>query len=167
MRVPNLRSVAAGILGAWLVVVVVGPSPARAQCGMMGGGGGGGHNHGAMQTSRAPKPTASEKKLRKSIDQVLADETGRALLADALLEDQAFMESLLKRMAAIPEWRAMASGQLAAPAPAVTGGNGSPAVPSAPLATYVCPMHADVTASAPGDCPKCGMALVRRDARRD
>lgn len=26
--------------------------------------------------------------------------------------------------------------------------------------TYTCPMHSDVTASAPGACPKCGMALV-------
>jgi multidrug efflux pump subunit AcrA (membrane-fusion protein) len=29
---------------------------------------------------------------------------------------------------------------------------------------YVCPMHGEVTASAPGDCPICGMALERTDA---
>ncbi len=26
--------------------------------------------------------------------------------------------------------------------------------------TYTCPMHADVVQDHPGDCPKCGMALV-------
>jgi len=26
--------------------------------------------------------------------------------------------------------------------------------------TYVCPMHPEVTSDKPGDCPKCGMALV-------
>jgi hypothetical protein len=26
--------------------------------------------------------------------------------------------------------------------------------------TYVCPMHPDVTSSAPGVCPKCNMKLV-------
>jgi len=26
--------------------------------------------------------------------------------------------------------------------------------------TYTCPMHADVLQNHPGDCPKCGMALV-------
>ncbi|HEY0988685.1 MAG TPA: heavy metal-binding domain-containing protein [Kofleriaceae bacterium] len=29
---------------------------------------------------------------------------------------------------------------------------------------YVCPMHSEVTASAPGDCPICGMALEEVDA---
>lgn len=29
----------------------------------------------------------------------------------------------------------------------------------APAASYVCPMHADVTASKAGKCSKCGMAL--------
>jgi hypothetical protein len=27
-------------------------------------------------------------------------------------------------------------------------------------ASYTCPMHHDVVSSQPGDCPKCGMALV-------
>jgi predicted Zn-ribbon and HTH transcriptional regulator len=31
-----------------------------------------------------------------------------------------------------------------------------------PAATYVCPMHADVTASEPGRCPKCKMKLVQK-----
>ena len=29
-------------------------------------------------------------------------------------------------------------------------------------ATYACPMHRKVTASEPGKCPKCGMALVKK-----
>jgi rubrerythrin len=28
---------------------------------------------------------------------------------------------------------------------------------------YVCPMHPEVRSSAPGRCPKCGMALEQRD----
>lgn len=31
--------------------------------------------------------------------------------------------------------------------------------------TYVCPMHADVRQPGPGQCPKCGMALVPEGAR--
>ena len=29
-------------------------------------------------------------------------------------------------------------------------------------ATYTCPMHPEVTSDKPGQCPKCGMALVRK-----
>ncbi|TNE89984.1 MAG: hypothetical protein EP330_09875 [Deltaproteobacteria bacterium] len=29
---------------------------------------------------------------------------------------------------------------------------------------YACPMHLDVTAHEPGDCSKCGMALVQQEA---
>ncbi len=150
-----------GILAAPIASV----APAGAQCGMNMGGGG--HDHSAMQGSHAAKPSGSEKKLAQSIDRVLSDERGRAMLADALLNDRAFMEALVQRLAAIPEWRAMAVRQLAGPAPTVTGGSNTPGAPSAPTATYVCPMHADVTSSSPGDCPKCGMALVRKDARRE
>lgn len=28
---------------------------------------------------------------------------------------------------------------------------------------YTCPMHPEVTASEPGDCPKCGMDLVKTE----
>ncbi len=28
---------------------------------------------------------------------------------------------------------------------------------------YTCPMHPEVTASEPGDCPKCGMDLVKME----
>ncbi|AKM78249.1 MAG: Copper-translocating P-type ATPase [Candidatus Wolfebacteria bacterium GW2011_GWE1_48_7] len=31
-----------------------------------------------------------------------------------------------------------------------------------PVIEYTCPMHADITAENPGNCPKCGMALVLR-----
>lgn len=27
---------------------------------------------------------------------------------------------------------------------------------------YVCPMHPEVTSDKPGNCPKCGMALVKK-----
>lgn len=37
-----------------------------------------------------------------------------------------------------------------------------PAETAAPTAaTYACPMHPDVTATQPGNCPKCGMALEK------
>jgi hypothetical protein len=51
----------------------------------------------------------------------------------------------------------------------VGAGCGSSSGKSAPAATpptatksYTCPMHADVVKSAPGSCPKCGMALVEK-----
>lgn len=28
--------------------------------------------------------------------------------------------------------------------------------------TYTCPMHPEVTADKPGNCPKCGMKLVKK-----
>src|SRR6185369_13900516 len=34
------------------------------------------------------------------------------------------------------------------------------AEPAVPGATYTCPMHPEILQKAPGDCPKCGMALV-------
>jgi hypothetical protein len=34
---------------------------------------------------------------------------------------------------------------------------------TAEQAVYVCPMHPEVAATAPGTCPKCGMALVRSE----
>ena len=147
-----------------LAALVAGVSPAGAQCGMNMGGG---QDHSAMHGSRAAKPAGSEKKMRQSIDRVLSDERGRALLADALLNDRAFMEALVQRLAAIPEWRAMASRQLSVPTPSGADGTDSRVAPNSTSVVYVCPMHADVTASAPGDCPKCGMALVRRESRRE
>jgi hypothetical protein len=38
----------------------------------------------------------------------------------------------------------------------------APVPSSAPLGAYVCPMHPEVSAAAPGRCSKCGMQLVPR-----
>lgn len=51
------------------------------------------------------------------------------------------------------EWRTRDSGH--------TKGHAANFVASEPNALiYICPMHADVTSSKPGTCPKCGMKLV-------
>src|SRR5688572_25097228 len=39
---------------------------------------------------------------------------------------------------------------------------GGPHAESAEHATYYCPMHPSVTSDEPGNCPICGMRLVRR-----
>lgn len=165
MRVPSLHATGVIVLGGLLVALVMSPAPTLAQCSMMGGGGG--HDHAAMQKSRDAKPTGADRKLRQSIDRLLTDERGRSLLTDALLEDRAFMESLVRRLALVPELRAMASQQLAAPFPAGERRTDAPGGPAVAEAVFACPMHPDVTSSQPGDCPRCGMALVRRDARRE
>jgi hypothetical protein len=36
---------------------------------------------------------------------------------------------------------------------------------SAAAAAYICPMHSGVRQSAPGKCPRCGMALVPENTR--
>jgi len=33
------------------------------------------------------------------------------------------------------------------------------------VADYTCPMHSDVHSDKPGKCPKCGMALVKKEAK--
>jgi hypothetical protein len=38
-------------------------------------------------------------------------------------------------------------------------GQSEQAAPPAQAATYVCPMHPEVTDDKPGQCPKCGMKL--------
>lgn len=164
MRIMGRCFATAVFVTGLLATLATVPSPVSAQCGMMGGGG---HDHSAMQGNKTSKPSGSEKKLRQSIDRVLSDERGRALLSDALLNDRAFMESLIQRLSAIPEWRAMAKRQLSSPElPGPTGAERR-LTPNSDAVTYACPMHADVTASGPGDCPKCGMALVRKDSTHD
>ena len=40
---------------------------------------------------------------------------------------------------------------------------GPAASPSSAAAVYTCPMHPEVTSDTPGTCPKCGMALVKKN----
>jgi hypothetical protein len=53
---------------------------------------------------------------------------------------------------------------LAAVAGGLLIGRRSAPVPAAADAPYLCPMHREVRAGAPGSCPICGMALERREA---
>jgi hypothetical protein len=147
----------AGLLAMMAVLagLTISPRPVLAQCAMMGSGGG--HDHPGNEP--AAKATAADRKLQKSIDLLLGDQRGRALLQDALLADQEFMRSFIMALTGIPEWRALAAEGLAA-APAEGGSPARPAV-AQPAAQYSCPMHPDVTSATAGQCPKCGMKLER------
>ncbi len=145
-----------------LAAIVAAPRPAAAQCTMMGGGGG--HDHSAMHGRDSRKPSGSQKKLQQSIDRLLSDDEGRAMLADALLNDRAFMKGLLQRVATIPEWNPIPARPLAPGSPGDSLESAAPVAPPAAAELYVCPMHSDVTSSKPGACPKCGMTLVRTTA---
>jgi hypothetical protein len=143
-----------GVLVGFAIV----PRPALAQWGTTGGGGG--HDH--SRNEPAAKAPAADRKLQKSIDLLLGDKRGRALLEDALLADREFMRSFIKLLTGIPEWRALAAQGLKA----TPMGGGSPARPAdaRPAVQYACPMHPDVTSSTAGQCPKCGMKLERAAA---
>ena len=149
--------IAALVLMSMLLVFTIAPRPASAQCAGMGGGG---HDHSATRAQETKKSSGSPKKLQQSIDRLLADDQGRAMLADALIDDQGFVEDFIRRMAAIPAWRSMAAQQLGSGAPGVSESAPKPALQGASL--YVCPMHPEVTSATAGDCPKCGMKLERR-----
>ena len=160
------RTIGWTLLGSTMafVLMLALPHSAAAQCSMPGMGGGG-HDHSAMKDQASKKPSASERKLQRSIDRVLSDETGRARLLDALMSDRTFIVSFIQHLAAIPEWKSLAVRQLSGPAPAAVNEIGSRVRPGNTSVVYVCPMHPDVTSSSPGDCPKCGMALVRKESR--
>ena len=151
------------LAGMWmtmavLVALALAPRLATAQCGMMGGGGG--HDHSATQARDSRKVSGAQKKQQQSIDRLLSDEQGRTLLASALLNDRVFVQDFIQRLAAIPEWRALAAQQFG-PGPA-GGAQGAPRPTPQGALAYVCPMHPDVTSATPADCPKCGMKLERR-----
>jgi hypothetical protein len=148
-----------------IAVLIVGPpsfagvsaAPVAAQCPMMSGSGG--HDHGGGHETHAKQHTASAKKQQASADRLLADDQGRAVLMDAVLSDREFLRSLVARMIAVPEYHALLSQSLAdatTPRPAAASDDPAP--------VYVCPMHPEVTASKPGNCPKCGMELARQTA---
>ncbi len=153
---------------SWMWVSVVAAvlllaPPALGQCGMMGGSSG--HSHGGESGSRADR---AEKKQRDTIARLLSQERSRALLLEMALEHPAFMRALIGRLPEAPEWRALAVQALAvAPvASAAADTSGAPiraAVQEEPV--YACPMHPEVTARAPGTCPKCGMTLERVPGR--
>jgi len=140
-----------------LVALAAAPRPVAAQNPMTGGGG---HDPSAMRAQDVKKTSIAQKKLQQSIDRLLSDEQGRAMLASAMLNDRAFVMDFIQRLAAVPAWRAMAIRQLG---PGSPGGPESASKPeSRTVSLYVCPMHPDVTSATPGDCPKCGMKLERR-----
>ncbi|HET7505555.1 MAG TPA: heavy metal-binding domain-containing protein [Kofleriaceae bacterium] len=59
---------------------------------------------------------------------------------------------------------AVAAGAVGMAVVVSRGGVGGPGSPDAAAhRRYVCPMHSEVTSSAPGDCPICGMALEEAD----
>ena len=161
MRVLSRFVVVLVLVTAVVAALSAGPVPAGAQCSMMGGGSGG-HDHGAMQGSQSTKPSGSDKKIQQNIDKLMSDARGRDLLIEAILNDRAFMESLLQQLAGMPGSKELGLQQPAAPDSASSKLSETRVAPGSPAAVYTCPMHPDVTSSRAGDCPKCGMALVRR-----
>jgi hypothetical protein len=141
--------------------------PAAAQCGMPGMSGGGHEQH-------AKSVPQSEGKTRKSVERLLGDERSRAVIADMLLADAAFMREFVPRIAAAPEWRALLAARMGpttvgvAPAPADSAARVNPAPPArAAQLVYSCPMHPEARSDHPGNCPKCGMTLVRKQGAAD
>lgn len=159
-RTIAIAAVTTGILTAALFGAV----PAHAQCAMMSGGG---HGSTASHGDHAARRSSSDKKLRASIERLLSDERGRALLTDAMLDDQALREAFVQRLAMNPKWRAMVSQQLSASAPSHADGSDSRVAPGGTAIAYACPMHSEVTSSGPGSCPKCGMDLVPAKSPRE
>lgn len=57
-------------------------------------------------------------------------------------------------------WAGLDAASSGAPGPETHDHSGHAA------AVYSCPMHPDVVSDRPGQCPRCGMALVKRDAAK-
>jgi hypothetical protein len=143
-----------------LAVIVVVSSVPIYPCGRASGQAGA-HDHG-----QTPRPRASTK-AERTVQDLLADPLGRAMLRERVMADEQFMRELFAEIARLPEWRAFALDSLDSPAlaptsvPAESAASTRPANGATVQATYHCPMHPEVTATAPGTCPKCGMALIR------
>lgn len=150
-----------------VVTLALLPRCASGQC--MGGTSVGRHDH-AVATG-ATGGVSGEKQLRQAIERLLAEERGRTMLMEALLADAPFMREMIRRIAANPEWKALAAEGLAAPPakpPPVrsdsAAAGGASRTPRTDAVLYRCPMHRDITSARPGSCSKCGMAL-RREAQ--
>ena len=144
-----------GMFGFCAALLIM-PRFAAAQCGMMGGGG---HDHGDTQEQDSEVKASAEDQVHQSIDLLLSDEQGRMLLADALLADEHFMHEFIVRLMADPEWESLVTriqteGSFDSDAAV-------PMTADRQSATYTCPMHSGVKSSAPGECPRCSMRLVR------
>ncbi|GAC1372890.1 MAG: hypothetical protein NVSMB30_14260 [Hymenobacter sp.] len=73
--------------------------------------------------------------------------------------------SLTTAITACSDKKGSAETSTATPPTAATDSAAAPAGTPAPgtaSATDTCPMHPEVIAPAPGKCPKCGMALVKK-----
>lgn len=159
MELPTLRLVTAGLVTG--IMILGTSSPAWSQCSAMTGGA---HEHPASRAGDSDHASTADRKLRQAIDRLLSDERGRALLAQVLLEDRGFIVDFIPRLTADPRWRTEALRHLAPFDSSAARSQDATAPAAREAARYTCPMHADVTAAAPGDCPRCGMALVRRSS---
>lgn len=150
-RAPGMAVILATLL-------LAAPRPGAAQCTM---GGESGHNHGDAH-GRVSVPTpSSTAELQQSVDRLLADERGRALLADSLLSDVDFMHGFVTRLMADPGWSALAA-RLHVESQSGSG-VAEPLDRERSSVSYTCPMHPEFVSAAPGACPTCRMRLVPQE----